>query len=221
MKTLIFSNINGNVLSPKSIFKCSFTTSQTKIIKQNVDDKHSNLIFINAEGLDNDRNYFSTILNCFSKIGINFENSVELNLKTSKTLLKSFPYKNRIYFLMGGNPLNQMKVIENYQLTEILRTTNDFVLGFCAGAINLSKQAIITSDADFELPTTYKGIGRIPFNIEPHFKMDNSEFTKNRLNEIKTFCKKLKIEITALCDKSCIFIDNNKFKIYGRIYKFS
>ena len=67
MKTLIFSNINGNVLNTKSIFNCSFTKSQTKIIKENIEDKHCNLVFINAEGLANDKNYFLTILNCFKK----------------------------------------------------------------------------------------------------------------------------------------------------------
>lgn len=221
MKTLLFSNINGNVLSHNSINKCNFTKSQTKILKQNIVNDKSNLIFINAEGLENDENYFATIINCFKNIGIKFNNYIELSVKSSCNSLDMFPHNNRVYFLMGGNPFNQMEVIKRHKLTDVLKNTNDFVIGFCAGAINLSPHAIITSDNDFSTPSTYKGIGRIPLNMEPHFKWDNTDFTKNRIKEIENFCNELKINITALCDKSCIFIDDNNIKVYGRIYEFN
>lgn len=220
MKTLAFSNIINDILSPNSIYECAFTKSQARVIKKNVNEIGANLVFINAEGLANDGNYFETILSCFSKLGINFNRSIELNLKTNKNILSGFSQNNRVYFLMGGDPFNQMKVIEKYNLCETLKTTNDFVIGFCAGAINLSKFSIITSDDDFKTPAFYKGIGRIALNIEPHFKMDNTVFTKNRLKEIDAFCKKLKIEITALCDKSCMFIDGDDIKVYGKVYRF-
>ena len=220
MKTLVFSNINGNILSETSVAECSFTKSQAKVLKENIKEKGCNLVFINAEGLANDGNYCKSILNCFNKIGISFNKTLELNLKSSATALEKFPKSNRVYFLMGGNPYNQMQVVEKFNLKETLKTTEDFVIGFCAGAINLSRQAIITSDDDFKEPSTYVGIGRIPLNIEPHFKLDKTEFTKNRIKEINAFCKTLKIEITALCDKSCILIDGKNYKVYGRIYKF-
>jgi len=69
-------------------------------------------------------------LNCFNKLGIYFENSVELNSHSNKTLLKNFPKEERVYFLMGGNPINQIDVINKYQLIDVLKNTEDFVIGF-------------------------------------------------------------------------------------------
>lgn len=49
---------------------------------------------------------------------------------------------------MGGNPITQKEFIDKLDLNELIREHQDLVIGFCAGAINLSKYSIITSDDD-------------------------------------------------------------------------
>ena len=113
-----------------------------------------------------------------------------------------------------------LSVIKNYNLLEELKNYNGLVIGFCAGAINLSKHSIITTDEDFKTPISYTGIGRVDISVEPHFHLDDSEFTKNRLKEINNFCKTLKTEIYAIPDKSAIDVLGDSVGFYGEIYKY-
>ena len=111
-------------------------------------------------------------------------------------------------------------LIKNYNLVDELKNYDGVVIGFCAGAINLSKHSIITIDDDFDEPLYYNGINRIDITVEPHFYLDDSEFTKNRLKEINEFCKILNTEIYAIPDESAIDVLGDSIGFYGEIYKY-
>ena len=215
-ETILFSNVNGDITSQNE--ECSFNSNTTSLLKKAIEN-NQNLVFINAPGFENDNLYFEKILRCFNKIGINFLNAIEIYNDSKIEEFKSFP-KNRVYFLMGGNPLTQFELIKKYDLTEELKNYNGVVIGFCAGAINLSKYSIITTDDDFDTPLSYDGIGRVDISVEPHFYLDDSAFTKNRIKEINDFCKKLKTNIYAIPDLSVINVIDNKIEFYGEIYKY-
>ena len=118
---------------------------------------------------------------------------------------------------MGGNPITQMQIIEKYNLNKTIKNHNDLVIGFCAGAINLSKISIITSDEDFEKSNSYIGIGRENICIEPHYNEENDD---KRNKEIQDFCNQYNTIIYAIPDKSIIYFENGKMTRNGKIYEF-
>lgn len=216
-ETVLFSNVIDDITA--DVCDCSFNQNTISALKK-TQSKKQNLIFINAPGFKNDNLYFKRLISCFDKIGIHFDNMIELSDSNQHSKLKSFPKENRVYFLMGGNPITQMDIIKKYNLLDILKDYEGLVIGFCAGAINLSKYSIITSDNDFATPSSYSGINRIDITIEPHYTEDDSEFTLNRKKELNTFCKELGTNIIALPDTSAIYVADSMIEILGNIYKF-
>ena len=215
-ETILFSNVIGNIASLDE--ECSFNPNTVCLLSNSI-QKNQNLVFINAPGFLNDNLYFKKILKCFEQIGITFNQTIEISDNSKIEELNHFP-QNRVYFLMGGNPLTQYSLIKQYNLVDELKNYDGLVIGFCAGAINLSKFSIITSDDDFDEPLYYNGINRIDITIEPHFYLDDSDFTKNRLKEIEKFCKVLGCEIYAIPDESAIDVLGDSIGFYGMIYKY-
>lgn len=215
-ETILFSNVIGDITSQDE--ECAFNPNTISLFRNSIQN-NQNLVFINAPGFENDNLYFDKILKCFNKIGINFDRTIEISDDSKLEEFQSFP-QNRVYFLMGGNPLTQLALIKKYDLIEELKNYDGLVIGFCAGAINLSKHSIITTDDDFEEPLYYNGINRVNITVEPHFYLDDSDFTKNRLKEIGKFCKTLNTEIYAIPDESAIDIIDDSIGFYGEVYKY-
>lgn len=215
-ETILFSNVIGDTTSLDE--DCAFNPNTTCLLRNSIND-NQNLVFINAPGTKNDNLYFDKILKCFNKIGITFKNTIEISDLSKIDELSKFP-QNRVYFLMGGNPLTQLSLIKKYNLIEELKTYNGLVIGFCAGAINLCKHSIITTDEDFDEAIYYNGINRVDITVEPHFYLDDSEFTKNRIKELNEFSKILNTEIYAIPEKSAIDVLGDTVGFYGEIYKF-
>lgn len=88
---------------------------------------------------------------------------------------------------------------------------------FCAGAINLSRYSIITTDSDFLEKSSYVGIGRVDVSVEPCFHLDNSDFTKNRIDELKGFAKQYGTKIYAMSDDAFINCVGDGVELNGSI----
>ena len=213
-KTLLFSNIIGDISNKEEIEKCRFNRYMEDYLKENV-VQNSNLIFINAPGLGNEDNYLPAIINCFKKIDINFNNIC--NIDNEETLIENDikNWHNKVYFLMGGNPIKQFEIIKKYGLEEEIKHYKGLVIGLCAGAINLSKYSIITTDEDFKEPLSYLGIGRVDLCIEPHYNDDNVD--KNRINELFMFSKKYNTKILCIPDESIIIVEDDNIINKGLI----
>ena len=210
MNTLLFSNVIREEKNMK------FNNYMSKYLKENIQDS-SNLVFINAPGLGNENEYLLGIIKCFENINIKFNNILDIELDTTKDEVSKFINNNEniVYFLMGGNPLTQIEIIKKLELTDVLKNFNGLVIGFCAGAINLSKYSIITTDDDFDKTDSYDGIGRVDLIIEPHYNNPNDE---NRNKEILDFSKKYNQMICAIPDESIIVVENGVVKEFGKIY---
>ena len=219
-KTLLFSNVVGNI-SIKNNTELKFNKYMEEYLFKNVKG-HNKLLFINAPGLGGESNYLKNVIKCFQNLQINFYDIFNLELDSNKDKLEEFikDEEKVVYFLMGGNPLTQMEIINKFNLKNRIKEHDGLVIGFCAGAINLSKYSIITTDDDFKKSLSYQGIGRVDISVEPHFNLEDSEFTKNRLKEIDGFCKTLKTEIYAIPDKSVIDVLGDSIGFYGEIYKY-
>jgi len=213
--TLLFSNIIGDVTA-KENGNIRFNQYMEDFLSENI-KKEFKLVFINAPGLGGEENYLNNIIKCFEKIGIEFSEIFDLEYNSDSNKLESFikDKKEVIYFLMGGNPLTQMEIIKKFNLENRIKEHNGLVIGFCAGAINLSKYSIITTDEDFDKCQSYKGIERISIIIEPHYNVINDP---NRNEELSDFAKQYNQTIYAVPDESIIVVENDNITEYGKIY---
>ncbi len=213
-KTLFFSNIVGDIMSDD--INSKFNDYMSLYLKKNLTSEYS-MVFIDAPGLGGEENYLPNIIRCFNKIGISFKNIIHVKDNTLRSDIDSFLSNNNkvFYFLMGGNPYTQMETIKKLNMTEEIKNHNDLVIGFCAGAINLSKYSIITSDEDFPDVDNYEGINREDICIEPHYNNPNDI---KRNNELKEFSKNLNTKIYCVPDESIIYIENEKITEKGIIY---
>ena len=213
-KTLFFSNIIGDVMIDSDDVR--FNNYMSNYLKQNV-ESNSSLFFIEAPGLGGEENYLPNIIKCFKIIGIDFKNIIHVNEDTLKSDVDYFLNNNSniIFFLMGGNPYSQLEIIKKLNMVNIIKNYEGLVIGFCAGAINLSKYSIITSDEDFNKPDSYAGIYRENICIEPHYN-DLNNIIRN--NELKEFSKKYNTKIYCLPDESIIYFEDGKKIEKGKIY---
>lgn len=215
-QTLLFSNTVGDVMQNDA--NIGFNVFMEEYLTGNI-APNSKLVFIDAPGLGGEDNYLPNILKCFTKIGIEFADVIRLGYDTAKDTINTAPKADdkKVYFLMGGNPLAQMEIIKKLNLIDAIRGYNGLVIGFCAGAINLSKYSIVTSDENFDKPQSYNGINRVPIIVEPHYNDSND---KERNAEIKEFTKKYNETIYAIPDESIIVIEDDKLEEIGKIYHF-
>lgn len=213
-RTLLFSNVIGDIMSENAINECKFNSYMEEYLKLNIKLK-SNLVFINAPGFGNEENYLPAILSCFKKINISFDKIFNLEDVDKLNICDLNDNINEtVYFLMGGNPITQMDIIIKSNLLEQLKNYDGLVIGFCAGAINLSKYSIITSDEEFEYPSSYLGINRINECIEPHY----NHVSEARTQELLKFSDQYNTEILAIPDESILIIEDEKIIEKGIIH---
>lgn len=219
METLLFSNLvgEGNI-SSSTKNNLRFNEYMEEYLKKSI-EKHSNLVFINAPGLGGEENYLDNIINCFRNIGINFDSILDVELSSNENEINEYIINHNkiVYFLMGGNPITQMQIIDKFNLRKKIKSHEGLVIGFCAGALNLSKYAIITTDEDFKEASSYLGIGRVPIIVESHYNVTTDEV---RNNELYSFAKQYEQKIYAIPDSSIIVVKDNSIIEYGKIYYF-
>lgn len=115
-------------------------------------------------------------------------------------------------YLLGGDPVRQLKYILDNGFDEIIRNSNVLVIGTSAGAMNLCCQVYCSKDEDFLESMFYKGLGLVNLIIDPHFDINDLEQVK----KIKLQSKNK--EIIGLPDDSAIIIEDEKIFYRGNIY---
>lgn len=144
------------------------------------------------------------MISWFENIDILFE---ENHLASLDDKLKCYD----VIFLMGGNPINQIEIINKIKLKNIINKAK-VVIGVSAGAINLSKEAIYYNDYSEKIEM-YDGIGLTNINVYPHFDMSNKDFVE----EVK-MVSRLK-SLIALPNNSFIKIDDKQIEFIGDSFK--
>lgn len=148
--------------------------------------------------------YKDKIINWLKSIEVSFS---ECYLTGLDDELKSYD----VIFLMGGNPINQIEIINKINLKNIINKAK-VVIGVSAGAINLSKEAIYYNDYSEKIEM-YDGIGLTNINIYPHFDITNKDFVE----EVK-MVSRLK-SLIALPNNSFIKIDDKQIEFIGYSFK--
>ena len=148
--------------------------------------------------------YKDKIINWLKRIEVSFS---ECYLTGLDDELKSYD----VIFLMGGNPINQIEIINKINLKNIINKAK-VVIGVSAGAINLSKEAIYFNDYSKKVEM-YDGIGLTDINVYPHFDITNEYFVE----EVK-MVSRLK-SLIALPNNSFIKIDDKQIEFIGDSFK--
>lgn len=148
--------------------------------------------------------YKDKIINWLKSIEVSFS---ECYLTGLDDELKSYD----VIFLMGGNPINQIEIINKINLKNIINKAK-VVIGVSAGAINLSKEAIYFNDYSKKIEM-YDGIGLTDINVYPHFDITNEYFVE----EVK-MVSRLK-SLIALPNNSFIKIDDKQIEFICDSFK--
>lgn len=148
--------------------------------------------------------YKDKIINWLKSIEVSFS---ECYLTGLDDELKSYD----VIFLMGGNPINQIEIINKINLKNIINKAK-VVIGVSAGAINLSKEAIYFNDYSKKVEM-YDGIGLTDINVYPHFDITNKDFVEEvkRVSRLKS--------LIALPNNSFIKIDDKQIEFIGDSFK--
>ena len=80
----------------------------------------------------------------FKKVGIEFKDVKCITPNTNKEDAQEWIINSDFIMLMGGNPFLQKDLIEVKGLSNLIKNHNGVIMGFSAGAMNMSKYIIIT-----------------------------------------------------------------------------
>ena len=181
-----------------------FSELQSKYLSKDLRNCN-NILFVPGD-YDNEKYtiYKDKIISWFDNIGISFK---ENHLVSLDDELNDYD----VIFLMGGNPIKQIEIINKINLRNIINKAK-VVIGVSAGAINLSNEAIYYNDYSEKIEI-YNGISLTDINVYPHFDINNKEF----LEEVK-MVSKIKTLI-ALPNESFIKLDDEQIEFCGNCYK--
>lgn len=112
------------------------------------------IVYISAYPKDIEKNRKLSKSEKFINAGINFKTSIVLDYSYDKETVKKILEENNLIFLYGGDPYQQMKFIDNYEIGDLLKDKTLITLS--AGSINIGKEAICTKDEDFVVTSKYK-----------------------------------------------------------------
>lgn len=115
------------------------------------------IVYISAYPKDIERNKKLSKSEKFINAGINFKTSIVLDYSYDREAVKKILNENNLIFLYGGDPYQQMKFIENYEIGSLLKDKT--IITLSAGSINICNEAICTKDEDFSETSKYKRNG--------------------------------------------------------------
>lgn len=181
-----------------------FSELQSKYLSKDLRNCN-NILFVHGDyGNEKYTIYKDKIISWLDNIGISFK---ENHLVSLDDELNDYD----VIFLMGGNPIKQIEIINKINLRNIINKAK-VVIGVSAGAINLSNEAIYYNDYSEKIEI-YNGISLTDINVYPHFDINNKEF----LEEVKMVSKIN--TLIALPNESFIKLDDEQIEFCGDCYK--
>jgi len=116
-----------------------------------------------------------------------------------------------ILFLNGGDPVNQINFIQEYEIAPLITNFKGVLIGISAGAMNLAKNAYCSKDKEEGETWLYDGLGLVDVTVDPHFDINNKKQVKDFLAQ--------DFEVIGLAENSFIKIDRYGIKtFFGEYY---
>lgn len=121
--------------------------------------------------------YIPAFTEHFRKIGICFDNVECITPEMGEEEAKTLVMNSNMVLMMGGNPFLQQELYTSKGLGPVLQNYNGVILGFSAGAMNMSKYIIITPCSeeypDFDIRP---GLDLNGLSIYPHNNFEGNVF---------------------------------------------
>ena len=130
----------------------NFYTNIAEVFRKELNDFDS-IVYISAYPKDIEKNKNLSKSEKFINIGVKFKSSIVLDYSYTKEEVKSILKENDLIFLYGGDPYQQMKFIEDYDIGKLLKDKT--IITLSAGSINICKETVCTKDEDFSITSKY------------------------------------------------------------------
>ncbi|MFD3157341.1 Type 1 glutamine amidotransferase-like domain-containing protein [Haloimpatiens sp. FM7330] len=180
--------------------------------KSTLKDTNS-IVFIptSPEDMDKCEKYKKINLEWFREIGIKFDKVKLINSQDNIEIAKNKITESEVVFLMGGNPISQLKFILDKELDKNLKEHKGIIIGVSAGALSICKKCIITKDEDFSENIVLDGINLTNgINVEVHYTNDHDD-------DIYEIIKEQKLtEIYGIPEDCALKLENGTMKFIGR-----
>lgn len=191
-----------------------FYENQIKYLKKDIKN-NSTITFISStfNDIEKSNRYYNATISWFNNINISFKETYLINSEIDSKTAKEYINKSDIAFIMGGDTLEQIRNIKEYDIIPDIQN-KDFIIGISAGSINMAQSVAIARDIHDNIPehSFYEGIGITNINIEPHFDLNNIEHNKDIIEISKDN------KIICLPDETFIRMVNNNIEVIGDYY---
>ena len=190
-----------------------FSEEIVPFLQSDINDRKIVFIPANFDDYDKNQMYLDLDLRLFNDIGINFDSAIIIDSKMNKERAKEEVETADVIFLWGGDTLEQIRNIQEYDLIPSLQKRDGVTIGISAGAINMSDYVVFVRYGKETL--FYKGIGLVDINVDPHFSIEDEEYIQNNLLP-SSHGKKL----ICLTDQSIIRVSEiNEVMYFGDCYE--
>lgn len=190
-----------------------FNEKQSTYLKKDI--KENSIITIIASSFDDiDKNdlYFKKTIGWFNNVGIYFAKENLIDSRINKVEAKEYINNSNIVYLMGGDPLNEMESIKNYDLVDFLKEKEGITIGISAGSMNQASIVAYKTENKEDEIISYEGLGLTDISIYPHLDFKNHDLLK----EVFEVSKENKIIV--LPNESFIRIENDIPEYIGKYY---
>ena len=187
-----------------------FTDEIADVLRENL-PRRELLVFISAWPEDHGRNDEDRdgMHQMFAERGMAFAEHAVIDGRTAAAEAVKLVRAADCVFLMGGDPVAQMKLIRDLGLISPLRDSRAVILGVSAGSMNMGKQVAEIWDSK----AFYEGLGLADITIKSHYTQ--GEWFVPLLKELS-----MAHPIVAMEDESAIFINEDSRRVLGRMYLF-
>ncbi|WP_058302375.1 Type 1 glutamine amidotransferase-like domain-containing protein [Gorillibacterium timonense] len=176
-------------------------------------------VFIASDfsGYSKTDHYSDVILKMFRDKGIVFDEVHVIDDRISKEKAVQDIEEADVIWISGGNTLEQIKYLKQYNLLPALQSRDCIIIGMSAGSINMAKKVVLAKDIDDNIPelSIYDGIGLVDINIEPHLDSASKKHIEEDIYEASQVAT-----IYGLYDNSFVKIVDDKMDIFGDYFKY-
>ncbi|MGN7413999.1 cyanophycinase [Paenibacillus sp. SAF-068] len=203
-----------------SWFNDFFPEKLVKWLHEDITDRKS-LVMISADpsGYTDEQINFDDVTEWtwLKQANVIFDENHFIDYRMQKQDARRFVQNASVILLCGGYPVLQNELLAEYELLDVIKSSNAIIMGASAGALNMAAKWLSLNDIDeVETSTIYEGIGFDHFAYESHSQRDYATFLQGYLFPLSE-----EIDVYAPEQESAIRVKDGKIETLGPIYLIS
>jgi cyanophycinase len=200
-------------------FNDVFIEKLIRLLNEDIADRRS-LVMISANPyLHDDEEVGATERSWLDQANIMFDEYHLIDYGVQKEEAQKLIHNASVIFLLGGNAVEQNRLLIEYELCDLIKQSRAVVMGTSAGAINMSAKWLCSKYTGYnvEISAIYEGIGLDDFSVLSHFDLENN------IAQIQSELSPLSEEMNVYTsNKDCaIRVKGGKIDILGNVYLIS